>query len=353
MDLKGHKALIGITLLAAASALAFGACLNLAPERRKALPHIVWPKPPEIPRIRFVNSISRPEDLQITAGVFKRFIRYMAGEIETSITSPYGVTTDSSGRLYVVDTFLGLVHVFDVTKTRYYSFPSGDTTLLSPIGIAIDEKKGRIYISDSKAGRVKIFGRGGREFVGEIGKGALKRPTGIAINEKTSELLVVDTLGALIYRYVLSHHKVKGTFGGRGKEKGRLHYPTNIWVTGDGHILVSDSLNFRVQVFSAGGRFLSTFGSAGDGPGYFSRPRGVASDSDGNIYVVDALFDNVQIFNREGRLLMAFGGPGKGYGAFWLPSGIFIDRNDTIYVSDSYNKRVQVFQYVKRGGSLP
>ncbi len=351
IHLKEWKALIGVAIIAVVFALALGGCLGIVPERRETLPDIVWPKPPEIPRIRFVNSISRTEDLQIRAGVFKRFFRYLTGEIETPITSPYGVATDSSGRLYVADTFPGSVHVFDVIKNSYYSFPTGNTTLISPIGIVIDEKKERIYISDSKAGTVKIFGDGGREFVGEIGKEALKRPTGLAINEKTSELLVVDTLGATIYRYGLGDHHVKGIFGGSGKEKGKLHYPTNICATRDGDILVSDSLNFRVQVFSSGGRFLRAFGAAGDGPGYFMRPRGVASDSDGNIYVVDGLFDNIQIFDRECRLLMAFGGPGKGYGEFWLPTGIFIDKNDRIYVSDSYNKRVQVFQYLKEGPS--
>ena len=181
----------------------------------------------------------------------------------------------------------------------------------------------------------------------EFGRGVFKRPTGIAINPKTSELLVVDTLQSRVFRFDLSSLTQKGSFGGNGDADGRFHYPTHIFVTLAGNLIVSDSLNFRVQVFSPEGRFLDKIGGMGNTPGTFSRPKGVASDSDGNIYVVDALFDNIQVFDKHGRLLMAFGEHGNGIGAFWLPTGIYIDNNDSIYVSDSGNQRIQVFKYLR------
>ncbi|MFC1672318.1 6-bladed beta-propeller [Planctomycetota bacterium] len=267
--------------------------------------------------------------------------------MRNSIVSPYGVETDSSGRLYVVDTFLKCVHVFELPGNGHRTFPEKETVLSSPIDIAVDNDADRIYVTDSKDGVVRVFEDTGRKLVGEIGRGTLKRPTGIAVNGKTSELLVVDTVSSTVFRYALDTHRLKGIIGGSGREEGRFHYPTNISVTGEGAILVSDSLNFRVQVFSPEGTFVRSFGRAGDSPGYFSRPRGVAADSDGNTYVVDALFDNVQMFDSKGQLLMAFGHPGHGYGELWLPTGIFIDKDDLIYVSDSYNKRVQIFRYLK------
>jgi DNA-binding beta-propeller fold protein YncE len=345
--MKQRRTRIITTIIVLAIFLSVNACSKRVGEAREPLPEIVWPKAPEIPRIRFVNSVSKPEDLQIRKGMFRRFFNYLFGKSERSIVGPYGVEIDSEGRLYIVDTFLRAVHVFDTAANEYDTFSTNGTTMESPIDIAIDDERGYIYVTDSKAGAVKLFKDMGKEFVGEMGKGVLERPTGIAINEKTSELLVVDTLSANIFRYALEDHQFIGIFGGSGSEEGQFHYPTNIYAARDGIILVTDSLNFRIQLFSPEGKFLKSFGSAGDGPGYFSRPRGVAADSDGNIYVVDGLFDNIQIFDREGRLLMAFGGPGHAYGEFWLPNGIFIDNNDTIYVSDYYNKRVQVFQYIK------
>ena len=309
-------------------------------------PDIFWPNPPEIKRIEFVRAVSKPEDLNIHLGILKRLANYIVGRAEASIVSPYGIATDSQGRLYVVDTFLKRVHVFDAERNQYFFFPADKALLASPIGIAID-KGGIVYITDSKRGMIYMFKDNGKTFLSTIGRDIFKRPTGIAVNPKTSELLVVDTLQSRVFRFDLSNMLPKGSFGTDGAMAGMFHYPTNIFVTLTGDIIVSDALNFRVQVFSPEGRFLFTFGRMGDAPGTFSRPKGVAADSDANIYVVDALFDNVQVFDKRGHLLMAFGEHGRGYGDLWLPTGIYIDDNDLIYVSDSSNRRVQIFRYLK------
>lgn len=309
-------------------------------------PDIFWPNPPEVKRIEFVKAVSKPEDLNIRPGILQRWGNYIVGRTAASIVSPYGITTDSQDRLYVVDTFLKRIHVFDAAGNQDFFFPADRTMLASPVGIAIDNG-GIVYITDSKRGVVYIFKDNGKTFLSTIGRGIFKRPTGIAVNPKTSELLVVDTLQSQVFRFDLSNRLPKGSFGTDGATEGLFHYPTNIFVTLTGDIIVSDSLNFRVQVFSPEGRFLFTFGRMGDAPGTFSRPKGVAADSDGNIYVVDALFDNIQVFDKRGRLLMAFGEHGTGYGDFWLPTGIYIDNNDLIYVSDSSNRRVQIFRYLK------
>jgi DNA-binding beta-propeller fold protein YncE len=273
-------------------------------------------------------------------------VNYIVGRAPASMVSPYGIANDSKGRLYVVDTFLKRIHVFDAQGNRYFSFPAEPNLLASPVGIVVD-KGGTVYITDSKLGVVSIFKDNGKKFVTTFGRGLFKRPTGIAINSRTSELLVVDTLQSRVFRFDRQNQALKGSFGTDGATQGQFHYPTGIGVTASGDIIVSDALNFRVQVFSPQGRFMFTFGRMGDVPGTFSRPKGVASDSDGNLYVVDGIFDNVQVFDKQGRLLMAFGTHGTGYGEFWLPTGIYIDPNDLIYVSDSSNRRVQIFRYLK------
>ncbi len=322
------------------------ACFKQIVETREPVPDIIWPKPPDVPRIRLVNSISQPEDMNIRENGLSRFLRFLKGETNKPIVNPYGVVADREGRIFVVDNFYRRVHVFDETSGGYYTFPNETTSLISPIGIAID-RKDTIYVSDSKDAVIKIFRDGGKKYVGEMGRGLLDRPTGITYNAVTDELLVVDTQNSEIIRYDAGNYKVKGVIGKEGNIKGHFYKPTNIASARDGKLIVSDSLNFRIQILSPDGEFIENFGRAGDGPGYFSRPRGVASDSDGNIYVVDALFDNVQVFDSRGSLLMVFGSPGNGYGEFWLPSGIYIDADDSIYVSDSYNHRVQIFKYLK------
>ena len=338
-------------VIAAALTVTVGLCVSGCAGREQAPPpppEIFWPSPPAVKRIEFVRTVSKPGDLNIRSGLLKRLVRYVVGKHAASLVSPYGLAIDSRGRLYVVDTFLKRIHVFDAAGNRYYAFPDDSAMLASPIGIAVDPG-GSVYVSDSKKAVVCIFEDYGKKFLTAIGGGLLQRPTGIAVNHKTGELLVVDTLQSRVFRFDLASRSLKGFFGTEGAAEGMFHYPTYICVTGTGAIIVSDALNFRVQVFSPEGRFRFSFGRMGNTPGTFSRPKGVACDSDGNIYVVDALFDNIQVFDKNGRLLMAFGDHGTAYGSFWLPTGLYIDNNDLIYVSDSSNRRGQIFRYLKEG----
>ena len=114
----------------------------------------------------------------------------------------------------------------------------------------------------------------------------------------------------------------------------------------DGNVYISDTLNNRIQIFDADGKFISMFGKAGDAPGTFQRPKGIAIDSDGHIWVVDASQCNVQIYDKDGHLLAFFGYGGGLPGQFGLPAGIAIDKNNRVVVSDQVRGRIQVFRYI-------
>ena len=51
-----------------------------------------------------------------------------------------------------------------------------------------------------------------------------------------------------------------------------------------------------LQVFSSAGVFIRTFGSKGTGPGEFDRPSGICISPDGHVIVVDFGNDRVQVF---------------------------------------------------------
>lgn len=337
--------MLGSSLLIAALSLGAGCAVPVSVTQQEAQRRL-WPDPPEVPRISFEAFIAGPKDVGSGTGAIAEFLAYLTGRPQARLINPNGVAVDAERNLYVVDGFAKNVHVFNRAGKSYVEFPMGGTQFTSPVGIAIDDKRQRIYVSDSAEAIVKVFDKAGGKPVYEIRSGGLGRPTGVAVNRVTDELLVIDTVNATILRFALSDHALKGVIGREGVEAGRFHSPTHLAVSPAGLIFVTDSLNFRVQVLSPDGRFVRAFGAAGDGPGYFARPKGVALDSDGNVYVVDALFDNVQMFDQNGTLLMSFGKAGDGTGEFWLPSGISIDADDMIYVADSYNRRVQVFRYL-------
>lgn len=339
-----------LPLLVLAVALLSSACAQLAPPR-PTLPNMIWPEPPEIPRVALINLVHRPEDLGIRPSLMRRFWSGLIGQAAPEIGAPHGLTTDRAGRLYVVDKVLRQVHVFDEQGEGYHLIPESGPPLLAPIDVAVDERRGRIFVSDAEDRVVRIFSEEGAP-IGEIRRGLLGRPTGLAINTVTDELLVIDTEHAALLRFSLKDLQLQKLIGRQGEGGGLFNAPTAVAAAPDGSILVVDTLNHRVQILDAEGRFVLSFGTAGDAPGFFARPKGVAVDSQGNIHVVDSLFDNVQVFDREGQLLMAYAEPGHKPGRLWLPSGIAIDGRGRIYVADTYNRRVQVFQFLE-GGDLP
>lgn len=305
-----------------------------------------WPLPPDPARIVFLESFSSPNDFHIEKSLWTKFWEFVMGEEVRyeSLSRPTGVFA-SKGKVYITDTASPGVHIFDLNKKEYYFFnriPFG--TLKSPVSIAANAG-GDLYVSDSMLGRVFIFNREGK-FKGEIGShGELARPSGLAIHPVTQELYVADTLAHTI-KIFDGGGALKSSVGRRGGRKGELNFPSHISIDREGRLYVSDTLNYRVQVFDASGEAVSALGEAGNMVGQFSRPKGVAADPEGHIYVVDGMYDVVQMFSQKGDLLMSFGnGGGSGSGQFWLANGIYID-GDTIYVADTGNSRIQVFKYL-------
>jgi DNA-binding beta-propeller fold protein YncE len=310
---------------------------------------LVWPAPPEAPRVRYVGQLATSQDLRPSQQFGQGMGEKLFGKRPVrSMLTPYAVCTDGADQLFVADSNAQVVHVFNL-RTRKYArrVPGAEPRRFAqPVGIAHDGPggTGRLYVADSAAACVYIFDREG--YTLRIVRGDfLRRPCGLAYDARRRLLFVADTL--LHQVIVLSRDGQFVTrLGQRGTAPGQFNFPTNVALDSQSRLYVSDSLNFRVQQFDPQLSHLRTIGQKGDLPGYFSQPKGVAVDSQDHLYVVDANFEAVQIFDGDGHLLLSFGQEGRGAGEFWLPSGVFIDPSDRIWVADSYNRRVQVFQYL-------
>jgi DNA-binding beta-propeller fold protein YncE len=339
-----------LSLPACCLLLAVTGCAGPATVLRPAQPvqdtALFWPLPPEKPRIQYLNSLSGPDGMGEKKTWFKSVTEAAFGreEAEERLLRPYGVFAGNE-RVYVTDPGVHLLHVADMKENRFFQIKTvKGEKLISPIGVAAD-KNGEIYLSDSMLNRVLVFDKDGF-YLRDIGSGDLfTRPAGIAVDE--SRIYVVDTHAHKVLVFEIRDGRLLFSFGRNGAGKGDFNFPTNIFVSRDGLLYVMDSMNFRVQIFGRDGAFISAFGRLGDGSGDFSKAKGIAVDSEGHIYVADAHFDSVQIFDGEGKLLLSFGGSGRREGKMFLPAGIFIDDKDRIYVADSYNARVQIFQYLK------
>jgi len=305
---------------------------------------IVWPPAPNLPRVRFVKSISTLDDLGVTKNFFQKFAEFIFGGDDISIARPTAVVASGS-YLYVADTSIQGVHRFNLGQNEYDLIHLPDNTPLpSPVGLALGAN-GDVYVTDSVLAQVFIIKMGAKFATPLNLQATFKSPTGIAVDNVTGRVFVVDTMDHRIYVFNQDGTLDK-TIGQRGIEAGEFNYPTLIWRSSKGLLYVTDSMNFRIQIFDNEGKLFSKFGRQGDTGGDAARQKGVATDSYGHIYVVDALFHAIKIYDPSGQYLMSVGNLGSEKGEFWLPTGIFIGEDDMIYVADSYNRRVQVLRYI-------
>lgn len=307
---------------------------------------LVWPAPPERPRLRFLRVVEPADFIQKKGGP-NQLWRWMTGEEGQvlPLVTPYGVTADGKGRIWVADTQAGVVHLFDLARRRVSYFTvAGNEPLISPLGVAYDAEGARLYVSDSQLKQVFVLDDQGRLLGTRTPPGGYGRPAGMAIDRR-GNLYVVDALKGSVEMFSEDGAHLKRLTSTHPPEAG-FNLPSNVYADRHGRVFVTDSMNFRVEMFDPAGTSLGTIGKIGDGPGSFARPRGLAVDSEGHVYVADAAFDNIQIFDSAGRLLLFFGEPGKKPGQFSLPAGLFFDSNDRLYAVDAFNGRVQVFQYL-------
>lgn len=314
-------------------------------DRPKRSSDLVWPLPPDPPRIRYVGTLHGSTDFAKKQSRFKRFLLGPETEHGLMFRKPYAVATDSSGRVYVSDTGLGAVLVFDEREREVSLFGAkGRTKLITPVGLAFDER-GRLFVADADLDLVLCFDER-EDVVLALGtQEGMRNPVGLAIDKHRRRLYVADSHLHQVLVYSTGGQFL-GAWGSRGSEEGQFNFPTNVALGAEGNVYVVDTGNFRVQIFDPEGRLLSSFGQAGSVTGSFHRPKGIGVDSRGHIYVADAAFNNFQVFDREGQLLLHVGSAGRTAGTFWLPAGLHIDGEDRVFVVDQINKRVQIFQYV-------
>ena len=317
-------------------------CATYAPQSPKSIsdnPKPSWPAHPEQTRIIHTTSFSSPLDLNIRKGFLQSITDLFLGAEKQQLSRPYGVSVYKQ-TIAVADPDMSAVHVYDLLSHTYNQIKSvGDTNLLSPISLALDDE--HLYIADSKLQKVFIVKRDSKSFT-TISN--FKRPTSLALDPIKQHLYVSDTIDHNIKIFSTNGDLIR-IIGNRGDEEGEFNYPSHITLN-DKLLVVNDTMNFRIKIFNKEGAHQSTFGKQGDASGYLTQSKGVAIDSDGNIYVADALANRIQIFSQSGDFLLEFGQTGNKPGEFSMPTGLAI-WDDRIYVADSYNQRIQVFQYLK------
>lgn len=291
-------------------------------------PLVVFPVPPDTPRIQFLTRISGPGDVEKRRTFVDALIgtRPQAGE---GIIKPFGVSI-ANGKMYVCDTVYRGVEIVDFARGSFDFFrpPDLPARMHTPVACVADRSNGRLYVVDTGRRAVFVFDSA-LAYVAHIEGDQAFRPSDAFADGH--ELWVADAGGHKIRIYdTKTLREVRSFPNLQPDEPGFLRQPSNLRVTNE-RVYVTDFGAFNVKVFDRAGRYLRTIGSYGDGMGQFVRPKGLAVDRQSLLYVADAAFNNVQVFDEAGRLLMFFGGNNAGAASMAFPAQVTIDYDNLQY----------------------
>lgn len=219
---------------------------------------------------------------------------------------------DTDDQVYVLDALHGDCRVHDAHSgalvrrfsayqpTRYYCHWYRHTQR-NGYGIALDNKRGQVYVADKFNSRVVAMDRHGRSL---WCLGGLNLPCGVAVGP-TGEIWLVD-VGSRCVRAL------------------------------DGHGRQLSHCQFGCA---------STYAHSHHDLPHFAHPISIALDQAGHVYVCDRDKHHIQVCTRHGVLITTMGGQGTRAGQFEQPMTVNVDSEDRIYVCDS-TKRVQCFAFV-------
>jgi DNA-binding beta-propeller fold protein YncE len=322
--------------------------------------NIVWPNPPAIARIRYLAFYSAQplKDVDTPKTKKEGWMDRLAGTVPQQdntkvlfqLAQPYGIATDSKGKVYIADSKVGAIFIFN-TETRDVEMikNKADAHFDRIIGLAMDDDD-RLFVSDPGLKHVLVFNKDHKAT--DVITDSMVEPSGLAIDTQNRLLYVSDVKQDIVLVYDADSFKLLRHIGTPGKDHtltdpGNFAKPTGLAVDKEGNLYVADTMNDRIEVFDADSMFIRSWGKNGDGPGYFARPKGVSVDNDGHVWVADGMQDRVQVFTNEGQLCIAMGGHGLLPGQYQGLVDIHIDnRRNRVYTTEIYPGRVQEFRYV-------
>ena len=221
------------------------------------------------------------------------------GPEKSRLNAPLGVAISSDNTMFVVG---GNHCVKKFTLEGQFiasvgSKGSGQLQFDTPYAIAYNHTNNRVYVCDTWNHRITIlnhdlkfhgsFGSQGRE------TGQFNKPKGIAFNRAGNVLVAGHLNGRVQIFDANGRHLSSITHTGPGK---RLQGPVSVAVGPNDWVYVVEIDCPRVSVFNENGEYIKSFGKPGDKDGEFDKPFAIAVRDDGYVFVSDTFNYRVQIF---------------------------------------------------------
>lgn len=310
------------------------------------------------------------------------------------LNEPKGIAFDSSGNLYIADSFNSVIRLVSKTTGDISTFAGNATasyggdgglatsaSLLDPYGVTLDASN-NVYIADTGNSRVRevtaanghistVAGTGIPSFNGDGGAATsawIFWPYGTFI-DVSGNIYIADTGNSRIREVSAANGHISTVAGtvtagyngdGMAATSAELQEPGAVYVDPSGNIYISDTQNNRIRLVSAATGHISTiagngtFGYSGDGgvatSSELAFPQGFAFDSSGNLFISDVSNDVVRTLSASTGDISTFAGGTHGFsGDGGLatsseingPTGVAVDSSGNLYISDTNNARIR------------
>jgi sugar lactone lactonase YvrE len=296
-------------------------------------------------------------------------------------SSPSAVALDSSGNIYVADTYNDTIRkvtpagvVTTLAGVAGYSGTNDGTGSAArfslPSGVAVDSS-GNVYVADSGNDTIRKITPAGvvTTLAGLAGVQGSTNATGSAARFNNPFGVAVDSTGN-VYVGDAGNNTIRkitpggvvttlaGLAGVAGSVNGtnttaRFNAPFGVAVDSSGTVYVADSGNQTIRKITPAGVVTNLAGlarTAGSADGTnstarFNTPSGVAVDSSGTVYVADTDNDTIRKITPTG-VVTTLAGLAKSFGSidgtnktarFYNPYGVAVDSSGTVYVADYYS----------------
>ena len=319
---------------------------------------------------------------------------------KAQLNAPFGVSVDNSGNLMIADTGNNRIRrvsssgvIASLSGTGFCAYsgdgaPAANAQLCSPYNITLDSS-GNVYVADFNNVRIRkistsgtistVAGNGNCCYSGDGGSAtsaSIYAPAAVAW-DSSGDLYIADYYNARIRK--VSAAGVITTVAGNGSSgysgdggpatSAQISNPTGVAVDSAGNLYFVDYGTHTVRKVSTSGT-ISTI--AGNGkPGYsgdgglassalLNQPLGIAIDAGGNLYIADGGNSVLRKIATSGIISTVAGNGTAGYSGdggpaasaqLSFPTGVAVDSTGRIYISDRGNNAIRLLQPVSVGVS--
>ncbi|PAV59636.1 hypothetical protein WR25_21233 isoform A [Diploscapter pachys] len=237
------------------------------------------------------------------------------GSGDGQLCRPWGIVIDKRYRVVVADRSNNRIQIFNKDGkylTKFGTSGNAKGQFNRPAGVCVNSHN-HIIVADKDNHRIQVFTENG-EFILEFGcrgrqNSHFNYPWGVATNQ-FNHIAVTDTRNHRIQIFDASGQFLRKVGYEHNYFFKNLDSPRGIVFTRDDNVMVTDFNNHRVAILPKIGypNELKVFGSEGTDGGQFMRPQGMTIDHMGNILVCDSKNNRIQVFTPdEYRCIAVFG----------------------------------------------